>query len=82
MPLYDFYCEKCGNEEEILLKKYITNEHKQICKCGNEMKKDIGYFSVFHQSSDLLKKGIMDTLVWYGDSSYNKRKRAELKKHE
>jgi len=42
MPTYSFYCDHCGNEEEIYLKHMITDEEKnRKCKCSKLMELEI-----------------------------------------
>lgn len=41
MPTYEFYCEKCGKEREIFLKKIIEDNHEEICECGYTMVKEL-----------------------------------------
>ena len=43
MPVYDYKCEKCGNEFEIWAK--VENRYDIDCKCGNRASKILSTIS-------------------------------------
>jgi len=38
MPIYEFFCSKCGAEKEEFFKKPIKKGEEPICDCGEKMK--------------------------------------------
>jgi putative FmdB family regulatory protein len=35
MPSYDLHCQKCGNEFELFLQRFIRDEDRVCPKCGS-----------------------------------------------
>lgn len=48
MPIYDFECPECGEEQEVLAK----HDAEVVCKCGAEMKKLIRPFGAYYIKGD------------------------------
>lgn len=66
MPIFDFYCKKCGNVFERIVK---SSETLEICECGYVAKKILPNTFNFQLKGD----------CWNKDS-YNK-KRKDWEKH-
>ena len=63
MPLYDYYCEKCGNElKDELVRSHDTS--KTCVICGEIMKKGLGSVQFKFKNSSLQKH-----LKKYGNSN-------------
>lgn len=55
MPLYDFYCAKCDETFELLVK--ITSTTPPACpECGGSMEKQLSLTSAPGKSAGILKK--------------------------
>lgn len=57
MPIYDVYCEKCGNEYEVLQK---VDDKCEKCKCGSWLKRKCNCASfrlIYNNKTDMCSWG-------------------------